>query len=718
MSRPRQPGSMPSAGTVRWAASAAKASATTTSLGSSRRLPSRSALPASSRTASRRSGSNSESPTASPRDARKVKHMPPPTARVSTLPSRSSTKRTSRPSWRLSTGTTGAREKRSSRLPLGRPRWEQQITLAPLSSSWRRVGTAARTRRSSVTWPCSSRGTLKSLRTRTRLPLTSAWSTVRSSTAPPRADAAAGRPGTGPGRWTSGPGLELAADDLGEVDQPVGVAPLVVVPAKHLDEGAVGLRQRRVEDAGGRVADDVGGDDRVLRVADDAGKVALGGLAEGVVDLFLGGLPAEHDGQVGERAVLDRDAQGDAVELALELGDGQRAGLRRAGGGGDDVARGRAGAPQVLVREVEDHLVVGVGVDGGHEALLDAEAVEQDLGQRHHRVGGAGGIGDDVVAGRVVGVLVDPDDDGDVLVLGRGGDDHLLGAALEVQGGMVPVGEAAGRLDHHVDPEVAPGQVGRVALGEGAEAGPVDRDRLLVVADLGVEPAEGRVVLEQVGQGAVVGEVVDGDDLDVLVVLGDRGGLSCGAEEVAPDGAEAVDAHADIAHRVLLVHARWPVPDPAHGQARPFFTTARRRCQHPTAPGTDGLSGPGQLESSPGGGRRPAAGRRATGASSAVPARASRRRRRASTAPLERGGSSAAPSSARVASGWARRKAATAARSEGRRSQPSRETARSTAATWAMAAATLRRRLAWSALARRTASPRTSRRMRPSSQER
>jgi hypothetical protein len=203
------------------------------------------------------------------------------------------------------------------------------------------------------------------------------------------------------------------------------------------------------------------------------------------------------------------------------------------------------------VREVEDHLVVGVGVDGGHVALLDAEAVEQDLGHGHDRVGGAGGVGDDVVAGRVVDLVVDADHDGHVLVLRRGGDDHLLGAALEVQRGAVPVGEAAGRLDHDVDAEVAPGELGGVALGEGADPGAVDRDRLVVVGDVAVEAPEGGVVLEQVGEGVVVGEVVDRHDLDVQVMLGDGGGVPGRPEEVAADAAEAVDPHADGSHHVL-----------------------------------------------------------------------------------------------------------------------------------------------------------------------
>jgi hypothetical protein len=56
---------------------------------------------------------------------------------------------------------------------LGRPRCDIRITEPPASSTLRIVGIAARMRVSSVTWPLSSRGTLKSTRIIARLPLKS-----------------------------------------------------------------------------------------------------------------------------------------------------------------------------------------------------------------------------------------------------------------------------------------------------------------------------------------------------------------------------------------------------------------------------------------------------------------------------------------------------------------------------------------------------------------
>jgi len=62
--------------------------------------------------------------------------------------------------------------------PLGGPKGEGRITLPPLSAISRMVGTMRPSRVASVIWP-SYIGTLRSTRSKTRLPETSAWSRVR-----------------------------------------------------------------------------------------------------------------------------------------------------------------------------------------------------------------------------------------------------------------------------------------------------------------------------------------------------------------------------------------------------------------------------------------------------------------------------------------------------------------------------------------------------------
>jgi hypothetical protein len=85
---------------------------------------------------------------------------------------------------------------------------------------------------------------------------------------------------------------------------------------------------------------------------------ALGRLLDDRVDLLDGGLAAGLEGEVGGRAGRGGHAQGVAVELALELGQHEGDGLGGAGGRRDDVEGGGAGATQVLVRAVEQVLVL------------------------------------------------------------------------------------------------------------------------------------------------------------------------------------------------------------------------------------------------------------------------------------------------------------------------------------------------------------------------
>ena len=139
---------------------------------------------------------------------------------------------------------------------------------------------------------------------------------------------------------------------------------------------------------------------------------------------------------------------------------------------------GGTGAAQVGVRQIEHLLVVGVRVDRGHERALDRELVMHDLGRRGQAVGGAGSVGNDMVLGRIVLVLVDAQHHGQVFAFGGGRDDDLLGAtsgdvvdrALDGLALLVDAifldGEQAGRLDHDVDAQVTPLDGGRVRLLE------------------------------------------------------------------------------------------------------------------------------------------------------------------------------------------------------------------------------------------------------------
>src|SRR5690348_9008903 len=88
-----------------------------------------------------------------------------------------------------------------------------------------------------------------------------------------------------------------------------------------------------------------------------------------------------------------------------------------------------------------------------------------------------------------------------------------------------------------------PRQLRRVAFLQDFNLMAAHDDVLLVVANLAVEFAVDRIPLEQMRESVGVGEIVDRPNLRDLVLVH-------GAQNVAPDAAEAVDA--EICHRKIL----------------------------------------------------------------------------------------------------------------------------------------------------------------------
>jgi hypothetical protein len=113
-------------------------------------------------------------------------------------------------------------------------------------------------------------------------------------------------------------------------------------------------------------------------------------------------------------------------------------------------------------------------------------------------------------------------DKGGVRALSGSADDDLLGAAIEVLGRVVAAGEDAGGLDDDVRADVAPGDLGRIALGEGLYLAVADAQYVAVKLDvLGPDPVH-RITLEQERQPIHRREVVRRHDLDVFATVLDR----------------------------------------------------------------------------------------------------------------------------------------------------------------------------------------------------
>src|SRR6266508_2707874 len=152
-----------------------------------------------------------------------------------------------------------------------------------------------------------------------------------------------------------------------------------------------------------------------------------------------------------------------------------------------------------------------------------------------------------MMLGWVVHLLVDPQDDREDIAFARRADDDLVGAGLQMQLGFLGLGEQAGRLDDDLDAEPGPRQIGRVFLGQHHDLIAIRHEAALARQDLARELPVRAVILEQVGHGRDVADVVDRDDIDRPVVA-----LADGLVDLPADPPETVDPDLDCDHHTSL----------------------------------------------------------------------------------------------------------------------------------------------------------------------
>src|SRR5690349_13274074 len=126
----------------------------------------------------------------------------------------------------------------------------------------------------------------------------------------------------------------------------------------------------------------------------------------------------------------------------------------------------------------------------------------------------------------------------DVLLAG-GRDHHLLCPRLNVRAGLRLAGEETGALHDEVDAERFPRQLGGVALRHDLDAVVVDDDAVAVHAHRGREAPVRGVVLQQVGVGLGVAQVVDRDELQPVLLAT----FIVGPQHHASDASKTVDGY-------------------------------------------------------------------------------------------------------------------------------------------------------------------------------
>src|SRR5450631_694215 len=296
----------------------------------------------------------------------------PATAFWATSPMQSSANATDLPITSARAAATGFSDSLGSR-PLGRPKCASRMTLPPLPEISVMVGAIRSSRVASVTRPFSV-GTLRSTRSKTRLPFTSTSSRVRNalvidgllSRALRNAELCAAEPGPmlmlGPGSAAQREERCTASGTRDSEQLPhrhrgvghaVGETPFIVVPGHHPHERAVlHLGLVHVERGGMRIVVEVDRDVGRGGIAEDALELLLAGALHPLVDFFLGGLALRDDLEIDHRNVRGGDADRDAVEFAGEFRHHEADRLGRTGRGRDHRHRGGPAAIEVAVQGV------------------------------------------------------------------------------------------------------------------------------------------------------------------------------------------------------------------------------------------------------------------------------------------------------------------------------------------------------------------------------
>ena len=153
---------------------------------------------------------------------------------------------------------------------------------------------------------------------------------------------------------------------------------------------------------------------------------------------------------------------------------------------------------------IENALVTGIAVGGGHHSLDDAQRLIQHLYQRRHAIGGAAGVADDVVIFMAILIGIHAYHEGtNAFALAGCSNQYLTCASFDMLTGALLVDENTSGFDHQINAPFFPGQVEGIAIGETLDVFTIHHNRIVGIAHLRIaDAAQHRVVLEQVGVGA------------------------------------------------------------------------------------------------------------------------------------------------------------------------------------------------------------------------
>ena len=150
---------------------------------------------------------------------------------------------------------------------------------------------------------------------------------------------------------------------------------------------------------------------------------------------------------------------------------------------------------------IGQNLVIGVGMDRGHHPRHHADFLVQRFDQRSETVSRTGGVGDDRIA-RLQHTVIDAIDNSRIHILTTGcGDDDLFCTPCEMGASLFLARKKPSALHHHINPQLGPGQLRRIPLGQDPDPLFTDSKGIAFNADVLGKTAVRCVILQQMRIG-------------------------------------------------------------------------------------------------------------------------------------------------------------------------------------------------------------------------
>ncbi len=118
----------------------------------------------------------------------------------------------------------------------------------------------------------------------------------------------------------------------------------------------------------------------------------------------------------------------------------------------------------------------------------------------------------------IIFIVIDSETHREIRVRSRSGNENLFGPGREMLGGALATTKESGGLEDYVGIPITPWQIGGIAFGCSVNFVSIHNDMALIITHFASELPLRRIVFKKVGEGLVIGEVVNRDDFLKFVI--------------------------------------------------------------------------------------------------------------------------------------------------------------------------------------------------------